>query len=190
MRLQQAFFDKTLGVRMHMHHIRELVHEVRLEHPADSFFNGFELNLKSSRHFRIQYAAYDRAMRQLDDDSWQFLKRKVITHFPSCRAGGSQRPGQLKQDFFNHLNEVYAFELLVRSGRSNVRFVKKDNETQPDIAYHEHGTDRYCEVKTMGISDDEIGRRSSEKVVDRSDYRQLRTGFLNKLDTDLIKAGN
>lgn len=173
-----------------MHRVRELIHEVRLEHPADSFFNDFEVNLKSSRHFRIQYAAYDRAMRKLDDASWQFLKRKAIVHFPGCKPGGSQRPGQLKQDFFNHLNEAFAYEFLVRSGRSSVRFVEKNNETHPDIAYQEHGTERYCEVKTMGISDDEIGRRSSERVVDRSDYRQLSVGFLSKLDKDLLHAGN
>jgi hypothetical protein len=171
-----------------MQRIRELIQEVRKQHPTDSFFDDFDKNLKSSRHFRTQYSAYNRAMLTLDVPSWDSLKHKALSHFAGLEPDGSQRTGQLKQDFFNQLNEVFAYEFLVRSGYTNVQFVPETNQKRPDIAYQNHLCQHFCEVKTIGISGAEIQRRQNLEANDYSVYLELSSNFLNKLNHDLTEA--
>ena len=80
------------------------------------------------------------------------------------------------------MNEVFAYRYLVSKGFDNVRFIKEDNRKRsPDIRYKIHNVLKYCEVKTLGISNDEINRRNAEGVVhDSSVYITLDYGFLNK----------
>ena len=94
----------------------ELVSEVRTRFPEDTFFDDFEELLRDPEK-RKHYRAYNDALVFLDDDSWSVLKTKSIRDFMN------EREGQLKQGFFNQLNEAFAYRYLVRKGFSNVRIL-------------------------------------------------------------------
>lgn len=110
----------------------------------------------------------------LDDESLQILKDKALQHYLD------HRNGQKKQGFFNQLNEAFAYRYLVSKGFDDVRFIEEGRQTSPDIRFTAHNTQNYCEVKTLGISNDEISRRGSGTVYDGSVYVRLSDGFLNK----------
>jgi hypothetical protein len=118
----------------------------------------------------------------LDDEPWNNLKEKAIEHFED------EREGQRKQAFFNHLNEAFAYRYLVRRGFKKVRLIRESKEKTPDISFVDRETQSYCEVKTMGLSDDEIRRRASHSVQDGAVYFVLNAGFLNKLEKDVARA--
>ena len=119
---------------------------------------------------------------ELDDDSWEILKDKALRHYLD------HRKGQKKQGFFNQLNEAFAYRYLVRSGFDDVRLIKEEGRTSPDIRFAVHKTQNYCEVKTLGMSDDEINRRSSHNVIDGEVYVALSDGFLNKFSDAVATA--
>ena len=101
----------------------------------------------------------------------------------------NHRPGQTKQGFFNQLNEAFAYRYLVHKGFRNVRFVREGKGRNPDIGFDDRdGRSHYCEVKTLGISNDEINRSSRGEVYDGSVYSSLSEGFLSKFNAALIGA--
>ena len=87
-----------------MQRMRELVCEVQAANPSDGFFATLDETLRSSSQARAIYRAYDRALSGLDLASWHELTRKAIGHF------SNHRKGQLKQGFFNQLNEAFAYQ--------------------------------------------------------------------------------
>ena len=165
-----------------MKKFRELVADVRVRYPADDFFADFESSCQSEPAKRKHYRSYNEALMLLDDDSWNILKEKALVHF------GNEREGQRKQGFFNQLNEAFAYRYLLRKGFRNIRFIEEAAQKTPDISFTDRGTRGYCEVKTVGISNDEINRRSSHKVYDCGVYFSLGTGFQNKLGADIDRA--
>ena len=71
----------------------------------------------------------------------------------------------------------------------DVRFIKEDKKnSSPDLAYSFHKKQKYCEVKTLGLSDELIKRRKTIAVFDGSDYEKLNNGFLNKYSDAICKA--
>jgi len=157
-----------------MRRILEIIREVRALHPKDSFFCNFHESCRIPPK-GTYYRAYNNALMWLDHESWQILKEKALKHYLG------QREGQTKQDFFNQLNEAFAYRYLARMGLKKVRFVRERRTKSPDISFLNHqATQSYCEVKTLGISDDEIARRRSQKCYDLSVYLQLSDGFLRK----------
>ena len=118
----------------------------------------------------------------LDDESWQILKDKALKHYRD------HREGQKKQGFFNQLNEAFAYRYLTNKGFKNIRFIKEDKKKRPDIEYMLEGAKFYCEVKTLGISNDEISRRGSGSVYDGKVYNSLGEGFLNKFQKAVESA--
>ena len=79
------------------------------------------------------------------------------------------------------MNEAFAYRYLVRMGHRKLRFVREGSTKSPDISFLNHqGMQSYCEVKSLGISDDEINGRRSQKCVDSSVYFSLSDGFLRK----------
>jgi hypothetical protein len=167
---------------MTMKRFRELVADVRVRYPADDFFADFENSCQAEPLKRKHYRSYNEALMLLDDESWNILKEKAIVHF------GNEREGQRKQGFFNQLNEAFAYRYLLHKGFRNIRFMNEGEKKTPDISFLDRGTKSYCEVKTVGISDDEINRRSSHKVYDCGVYFSLGTGFQNKLAADIDRA--
>ena len=135
-----------------MRRVRELITEVQAAHPTDHFFDRIEQTWAASRQARAQYAAYDRALSTMDDQSWSELKRKALTHFLN------HRKGQLKQGFFNQLNEAFAYQHLSRRRYAGVRVLREDGKVRPDLRYMANGQVAFCEVKTIGISQEQLAR--------------------------------
>ena len=165
-----------------MGRVRELIASVQAAHPGDSFFANIESTWQHSRQARAQYRAYDRAFLSLDEQSWRETEDKALRHFLD------HRKGQLKQGFFNQINEAFAYEHLIRRGCQNVRVLQEDGNTKPDIAYVENGQQRFCEVKTIGISQEQLARWEAGGAFSGSIYAQLSDGFINKLNSTLSKA--
>lgn len=159
-----------------MKRIYELITAVKSHHTNDGFFDNFAESCQLSPDKRKQYGIYNRAFMMLDDKSWLILKEKAIEHYYD------HRNGQKKQGFFNQLNEAFAYRYLVNRGYNKVRFIKeskKKNNRRPDIEYIVNKDKYYCEVKTLGISDDEIKRRGTGSVIDGSVYYSLSDSFLD-----------
>ena len=151
---------------------------VGVAYPDDNFFEGALASMRASRQARAYYASYDRTLAELDSASLEELSRKAINHFRD------HRPGQLKQGFFHQLNEAFAYRHLVRLGYTDVTVLKEGKATQPDLSYKDGGRQLFCEVKTIGVSEDEINRRGSNRAF-TANYHHLSEGFFNKLDHDL-----
>jgi len=165
-----------------MKRIHEIIGELRHRYPRDDFFSGFEESCRISAEKRYYYCLYNKALMALDDDSWEILKDKAVRHHLD------HRKGQRKQGFFNQLNEAFAYRYLVSRGFHNVRLIREGVRKSPDIRFAVHNTEHYCEVKTLGISDDEIDRRSSENVTDCAVYVGLDDRFLNKFSDAVATA--
>lgn len=164
-----------------MQRFQELIHKVQEKHPGDNFFADLDLTFRVSPPARATFCAYDRAFQCLDPESWQELSKKAICHFLH------HRNGQLKQGFFNQLNEAFAYQYLVRRGYTGVRILPETGQRQPDIVFYNRCRHDYCEVKTIGISDLEISRRSTP-MFDGSIYYDLTPEFLQKLDSAMTNA--
>lgn len=165
-----------------MRRMLDLVSMAKKSHPKDSFFTNYDETIRASRQARAQFMAYDRALSYLDDKSWDVLSRKTITHFKD------HRKGQRKQGFFFQLNEVFAYQFLVKRGYKNVAVLEEDGTTKPDIVYMDGAERRYCEVKSLGLSDDELAKRAGGIAYDINIYDELSEGFLNKLLCALSQA--
>lgn len=166
-----------------MHRMRSLVQMVKEAHPRDTFFDSLDETLRTSPQARAFYRAYDKALLCLDQKSWRVLSHKAVKHFPDHRMG------QLKQGFFNQLNEAFAYQFLLRQGYTDVSVLVESGTTTPDLSYKQGASVRYCEVKSIGISEDEIARTESGCVFDGAVYHELSPEFLKKLN-DVIARGH
>jgi hypothetical protein len=165
-----------------MKRFRELVRAARDRFPGDDFFADFESGSRLQPSRLKHYRPYNDALMLLDNKSWITLEEKALKHFRN------ERNGQRKQAFFNHLNEAFAYRHLLRRGFKNIRFIEEAKEKRPDLGFVDRGTECYCEVKTIGVSDDEIKRRETHGVQDGNVYFNLSPGFLNKLATTVETA--
>lgn len=165
-----------------MKRIYELIDMVKEAHPKDCFFDTLNEILESNYQALKSYQAYNQALNHLDPISWQVLSQKAVTHFIDHRRG------QRKQGFFNQLNEAFAYQFLVEQGYTNVAVLSENGETIPDLSFQIDSKHFYCEVKTIGVSDDELNRFENEQVFDASIYNELSAGFMNKLSSDLDEA--
>lgn len=166
----------------HLQRFRELIRQVQVAHPQDGFFADLDLTFRVSPQACATYRAYDRAFHCLDPESWQELSAKAVRHFRD------HRKGQLKQGFFNQLNEAFAYQYLVRRGYAGVRVLPETAQPQPDLVFRNRRRHGYCEVKTIGISEQEISRRSTPQVVNGSIYYDLTPEFLKKVNSTMTRA--
>jgi hypothetical protein len=167
-----------------MERIYELIQSVRKKFPIDNFFISIEQQLEQGiSHVKNHYDDFNNALMILDDESWATLKEKAVKNAPDSRNG------QRKQGFFNHLNEAFAYQHLLKLGYTNIKILTEGNNNKsPDISYKRNGEELYCEVKSIGISDNEITRRNSVAYVDRSMDGILSETFFNKLKLDIEEA--
>ncbi|HEY8084775.1 MAG TPA: hypothetical protein VIE69_04110 [Methylophilaceae bacterium] len=157
-----------------MRHIRELIKMTKVAYPRDEFFANFDETMKVLPEKRVHYQAYERALALLDSESWAVLRNKAIAHFTDHRTG------QRKQGFFNQLNDAFAYQHLIRRGYDQVRVLREVGTTQPDIEYMDGSKKSFCEVKTIGISEELIARRQAVQVHNSSIYYELSPEFLGK----------
>ena len=162
--------------------LRELIDEVRQAHPQDQFFRDFDKSCRQDPVKRRHYRTYADALRVLDAQSWRELKNKALQHYLN------HRKGQLKQGFFNQLNDAFAYRHLRQRGCTAVQVLHEGKTRTPDIRYSESGSIKHCEVKTLGISCDEIDRRCSGEASDGQVYAKLGAGFLNKFHSSFDVA--
>ena len=167
-----------------MRRIYELVALIEKEHSNDHFFANLKQTLEFAPEVRAQYRAYERALSILDLDSWNVLRNKALEHFIDHGLG------QRKQGFFNQLNEAFAYEHLIRKGFQGVQILRETGKILPDIQYTDRQVIKYCEVKTVGISDDLIARRESMQATSSEIYYQLSAEFLNKLRSSIDVAAD
>lgn len=165
-----------------MKRIRELIADTRERYPIDDFFADFDHTYRIDPLKRKYYRSYNDALMALDIESWSILKGKALDQYLN------HRNGQRKEGFFNQLNEAFAYRYLVRKGFKSVRFIEEGNKKSPDISFDDRNVQSYCEVKTLGISDDEIGRRYKQLDYDGSVYVDLSEQFLKKLKGAIGKA--
>lgn len=162
-----------------MSRLLQFLEELRSQFPTDKYVEGVYESLEIRSGARSVIAAYDRALRSLDDDSWRTLKQKAMREFP-CNI-----ENRGKQPFFNQLNEAFAYRFLLQRGYNQVALVPEDTSRRkkrktPDIRFLKSGGVSFCEVKTIGVSIDEIARMKSGDVFDTSIYSQLDSPFLEK----------
>jgi hypothetical protein len=162
--------------------INEIIADIRERHPTDSFFSDFEHSCQTNSFKKKHYGVYNKALMALDDKSWQALKEKALRHYMN------HRKGQLKEGFFNQLNEAFAYKYLASQGCKNIEFIKEGKKTSPDIQYSIDNTLAYCEVKTFCVSDAEIGRRSANEVFNGAVYVNLNEMFCAKFAKTVNKA--
>jgi hypothetical protein len=167
-----------------MRRLRELIAAVREKYPSDDFFADFEHLCRIEPLIQRHYRSYNDAMMLLDEESWNILRRKAIKHFPD------ERKGQRKEAFFNQLNEAFAYRYLLRRGCEKVRFIKEGKEKRPDISFVDRGMQSYCEVKTIGISDNEITRRETRGIQDGGIYLNLSARVQNRLEQTFAEHGH
>jgi len=163
--------------------MRDLIAEIRSRYPEEGFFSNFEQSCRISAAKKAYYQAYDRALMALDTESWNLLKHKASKHYLD------HREGQRKQGFFNQLNEAFAYRYLVAKGYADVQFISEDKTPRPDIGFTYNGIAMYCEVKSLGISNDEISRRNAVMAYGSGVYAKLDDGFLKKF-CDAVKAAS
>lgn len=164
-----------------MRRLNELVDLVRDRYSKDDFFATFRESCREDRCKAHAYRTYEDALRFLDERSWDTLKMKAIRHFRQHRTG------QLKQGFFDQLNEAFAYRHLVRRGYHHVQILQEDGNPVPDLSYFDGTQQLYCEVKTIDISGDEINRRTSCEAYSNA-YASLEAPFFKKLRDHLTKA--
>jgi hypothetical protein len=165
-----------------MRRFGELVDDVRVSFPKDQFFQGIEVHWATPSLLRSQFAAYERAFRTMDRISWCELKTKALAHFTD------HREGQLKQGFFNQLNEAFAYQHLARYGCEDIKLLREDGNVIPDLDYRQDGKRLSCEVKTIGISEVELARRRVGGMIHTTTYQDLSSGFLKKMSSTITAA--
>ena len=171
-----------------MRHLRELIAAIQAARPADNFFSEFETGIAQNALKRKHFAAYERALRCLDDASWENLRTKAVAHFHESRHR------QQKAPFFDQLNDVFAYRWLIQQGFSGVTVLPENRrprsgEKCPDLAFFGPHKRFACDVKTIGVSDAELDRRqSAPKYYDSSMYKALAPGFFRKIDDAIVKG--
>jgi hypothetical protein len=161
----------------------ELMTEIEKKHPDDWWIKSRRETETLFPESFPQIHIYDNALRALDEDSWLIFSEKAFEAFPGTQGVRG------KSQFFNLLNEALAYEYLVRQKFSNIRLLPATPKKKtPDISYYAKGTECYCEVKTISVSDNELRRLHTGEVFDCSIYSTLPPQFLEKLDSTIKTA--
>jgi hypothetical protein len=157
--------------------IDEIFAELHCQNPNDEFIQSYQNNITKSESMRNQYKEYDDCLQEMDNVSWNIIKGKAIEKYKS------NKDGNLKEPFFNILNESKAYSFLIHNECNKVKMIKECIEhTTPDISAIINGKSLLCEVKTINISKKEINRRKDDGII-RGYF--LEDGFFNKMHCDI-----
>lgn len=152
----------------------------------DAYFQEFDASLRDESEKRKTWLARERTFQRLDEEAWKFLKNEAQPYLtkPDSKGRGYQQ-------LISMLNQAWAYEYLLDVGCRGVAFIPSgivNGQETPDLE-GELGERRVlCEVKTLGISDDEAARRKAKGA--GSTVAKLEFGFLNKLTCALLKAAS
>ena len=173
-----------------MHRLRTLIQELQSNFPNDSYLKQHDLKIRRSHVLRSIHNSYERALSTLDPEAWEALRQKAFNNFTSLESVRG------KQVFFDHLNEAFAYRQLLRSGCLAVEFVAVTEKQEkkglqvpsPDLRFTRDGLERYCEVKTINVSDAQLARDKSSGVFNGDIYFELNENFISKLTDTISKA--
>ena len=164
----------------------QLIGELGEKFPDDWWIKAYtETSPEDKKMFSGTTTVYNNALTILDDESWEYFRGKAAEYF--CQE--TERRG--KQPFFNVLNEVLAYQYLHYRGFS-VSLLQAAHESgrevkgkRPDMAFTDGTQNFFCEVKTIGASEEELDRYETEEIFSGDVYFELSSGFLNKLTSDI-----
>lgn len=167
-----------------MKRLKELIQKIVNTGKEDSFLETMKTNIENQSWISA-YAPYEQVFQCLDKNAWNLLSAKAIEHYTKNKTS--------QEDFYNHLNEAFAYQYLIQQGYNNVKFLeddksKKKKKLSPDLSYQITEIQFYCEVKSIRISDNERNRSCSGESYDGSVYFLLGDKFFNKLKGHLEKA--
>lgn len=150
----------------------------------NAYFQDFDKALGEHPSKHLLWAPREKAFQRLASEAWEFLKQEVKPYVSKRNDNG-----RAFQQFVSALNMVPAYNFLLDEGCTDIHFIprsKKDGIESPDIEARLGNQRVICEVKTLGISEDEALRRKNGGV--GSTTATLEDGFLNKLHGHLLKA--
>lgn len=164
--------------------LNELIQKVTTSKKYDGFFDQIELDPINQPLAYQWYEAYEQAFLCLDSESWNILSAKAIEHYRQ------HRDGQLKEAFYNQLNEAFAYQYLQNQGYKNIKILDDSAKKKkiPDLSYEIMGKQFYCEVKSIGVSVDELSRSQSGESYEGSVYYSLHEGFFTKIKSKFDEA--
>jgi hypothetical protein len=145
----------------------------------DAFFQDFENKLQHAE-IRCVYERHEKSLRGLDDNAWSFLKSEATPYLTTKDAGRGWH------QLFDILYQAHAYNYLTTIGTLNVRFIPRSSIRTPDLEGVLNSDRVLCEVKTLNISEKEVGARQEIKA--RKIRTKLDEGFLNKLHSDITTA--
>lgn len=149
---------------------------------SDAYFRSFDQNLVTSAHVKDLYLRQERVLRELDDTAWKHLKGEA-----RARLTAYDKRGRGWQQLFDILNEARAYNYLNSVGCKELHFIPRSNRKTPDLT-GSLGLERVlCEVKTIGISNDEAAFRKGP-IKARSIAASVSPRFMNKLRATIDSA--
>ena len=155
----------------------------------DAFFQDFENKLQHAE-IRCVYERHEKSLQGLDDNAWSFLKSEATPYLATKDAGRGWH------QLFDILYQAHAYNYLTTIGTLNVRFIPRSSKRTPDLEGVLNSDKVLCEVKTLNISEKEVGalqeikaRKIRTELDDGlPDRTKLDEGFLNKLHSDITTA--
>ncbi|MEW8025806.1 MAG: hypothetical protein AB2803_19130 [Candidatus Thiodiazotropha sp.] len=167
-----------------MTRMEELLQLLLDKYQDDWWLNDLKIVIENEEDYLLdKLNIYSDALEVLDIESWVVIRDKVVIAFKQS----TKRRG--KQTFFNLLNEVLAYEYLTESKYQNVSLLREHGiEKTPDIKFFNNETECYCEVKTIGVSEEELDRIEKMESFNDSIYFELGNGFIRKLSSTIEYA--
>jgi hypothetical protein len=170
--------------RTQMPRIYELRDLIDDPNSPDAYFQNFDRIVHDSpHHVRPIYLSWEKELRGLDPDAWEFLKTEAspgLTH--------KDRTGRGWQALFDILNQASAYNHLKTLGCSNIRFIPRAERKTPDLEGILDSGRVLCEVKTINISQREVRAREESTV--GSIATRLDDRFFRVLYSDITEAKN
>lgn len=149
-----------------------------------AYFQNFDESVHEYPEKRKTWLGREKVLQRLDQQSWKFLKDEAKPYLTSRDTSGRGH-----QQLISILNQAFAYTYLIDEGCSDVAFIPRSEvpgRETPDLKGRLNNRKVLCEVKSIGISDDEAIRRQNGGA--GSTKNALGMGFLNKLTSNLRKA--
>lgn len=161
--------------------VYELIDLVKDRSDTHSYFYNFENSLvckKTGLTKKRIWLSRERELQQLDAESWITLKQEALPYLTIK----SEKKHRGWQQLISILDQAKAYVYLSTLGCSDIKFIPRDiinKKKTPDLSASLNDRKVICEVKTVNISDNEIGRRLSKGVTSINNF--LSEDFMRKL---------
>lgn len=117
----------------------------------NSYFDLLFWSELEANPFRVRiYERLENELSQLDDNSWARLKEDLLS---LCLLSHPEREWV---KLFEKLNEAKGYCFLKKLGCKDIEFIARSKIRTPDLRGNLNGTDYFCEVKTINVSDYKI----------------------------------